>query len=170
MLRLAIIIDNINEWIGRIFSWIIVVLTLLVVLEVILRRFFGAPTIWNFEVTKQLYGLHFMILAGFALLHNSHVSIDIIESKLPKRIRAGLSLISYILFLFPFCFVLMWKGYGFAAQSWAIAETSWSIFAPPLYPIKTVIPLTALLLFLQGMSVCIKNVLILSKKQKEALP
>ena len=167
MLRLALLIDDINEWIGRIFSWIIVVLTLLVVLEVILRRFFGTPTIWNFEVTKQLFGLHFMILAGFALLHNSHVSIDIIESKLPRRTKAALSLISYVLFLFPFCVVIMWKGYGFAAQSWTIAETSWSNFAPPLYPIKTVIPLTALLLFLQGTSVCIKNVLILSGKQKE---
>jgi len=59
-------IDIVSEWTGRIFSWMIVVLTLLVVLEVVLRRFFGRPTIWNFEVTKQLYAFHFMIVSAYA--------------------------------------------------------------------------------------------------------
>ena len=65
--KLSIFCDTINEWTGRIFGWVIVPLVLLTVMEVILRRIFGAPTIWSFEVLKQLYGLHFMIVAGFEL-------------------------------------------------------------------------------------------------------
>ena len=150
-------LENVNEWIGRIFSWVMAVLTILVVLEVIMRRFFGHPTIWNFEVTKQFYAFLFMMLAAFALLHKAHVSIDIVESKLRSKVRAGLRIVSYLIFFFPFCAVVLWQGIRYASKSWAIYETSWSVFAPPLYLIKTVIPLTAFLLLLQGLSVVIKD-------------
>ena len=62
------LIDGISEWTGRIFGWTILALTLLVVLEVVLRKFLNRPTVWNFEVTKQLYSFHFMIAAGYIYL------------------------------------------------------------------------------------------------------
>ncbi len=155
------LLDSISEWTGRIFGWVIVPLVLLTVMEVILRRFLNTPTIWSFEVLKQLYGLHFMIVAAFALLYRSHVSVDVFTMMLSKKAKAILDIITYSIFFFPFCIICVWQGYSFAARSWAMKETSWSVFAPPLYPIKTVIVITFALLILQGISDVIKRVYII---------
>ena len=159
--KIVALIDSISEWTGRIFCWVIVPLVLLTVMEVILRRFLDSPTIWSFEVLKQLYGLHFMIVAAYGLLYGSHVSVDLFTIMLSKKKRAVLDMISYIVFFFPFTIVCIWQGYSFAATSWAMKETSWSVFAPPLYPIKTVIMVSFILLFLQGISEFIKRIYIL---------
>jgi TRAP-type mannitol/chloroaromatic compound transport system permease small subunit len=159
--KLAKFCDTINEWIGRIFSWVIVFLVLLTVMEVVLRRFLGAPTIWSFEVLNQLYGFHFMIVAGYGLLYGSHVSVDIFTVLLSKKKQAILDLISYALFFFPFIFVCIWQGYFFASRSWAMKETSWSVFSPPLYPIKTVIIVCFSLLLIQGISEVIKKIYVI---------
>lgn len=156
-------LDSISEWTGRTFSWAIVILTFLVALEVVMRRVFNSPTIWNFEITKQLYGLHFMILAAYALLYKAHVSIDIISKKFSPRKRAVIDIITYSTFFFPFCFIILWYGSKFAWTSWSVWERSWSVFAPPLYPIKTMIPVTSLLLILQGTSEFIKRIWIAVK-------
>jgi TRAP-type mannitol/chloroaromatic compound transport system permease small subunit len=153
--------DAISEWTGRIFGWVIVPLVLLTVMEVTLRRFFGAPTIWSFEVLKQLYALHFMIVAGFGLLYGSHVSVDVFTMVLKEKTKAILDLISYVLFFFPFIIVCIWQGYSFASRSWAMKETTWSVFAPPVYPIKTVIIITFILLLIQGISEVIKRIYII---------
>ncbi len=159
--KISIFCDTINEWTGRIFGWIIVPLVLLTVMEVILRRIFGAPTIWSFEVLKQLYGLHFMIVAGFGLLYGSHVSVDVFTMLFSKKKKAILNMISYVVFFFPFCIICIWQGYLFAATSWAMKETTWSVFAPPVYPIKTVIMISFSLLLLQGISEFIKSIYII---------
>ena len=166
MRKFLYIIDNISEWAGRIFSWIIVVLTILVILEVILRRFLGLPTIWNFEVTIQLYAFHFMIVSSYTLLSKSHVAIDILYGKLSRKTRAICDVITYATFFFPFLFVWLYQGIKYAAKSWAMHETSWSVFAPPLYPIKTVIPLVAFLLLIQGFAIFVRQ-LHIALKEKE---
>jgi len=151
------LIDSISEWTGRIFSFIIIILVILVVLEVIMRKVFHSPTIWNFEVSKQLYAYHFMIVSAFALLHKAHVSIDIVYEKLNQKTKAICDVITYIIFFFPFLLVWLYHGVKYAAKSWTIYETSWSVFAPPLYPIKTIIPMTAFLLLIQGAAIFIRK-------------
>ena len=76
MKSLVKLLDSISEWTGRIFGWVIVPLVLLTVMEVILRRFLNSPTIWSFEVLKQLFALHFMIVAAYALLYLSLIHIS----------------------------------------------------------------------------------------------
>lgn len=163
--KIAKFFDRINDFVGKIFAWIIVPLVLLTVMEVVLRRFFGRPTIWSFEVSKQLYALHFMIVAGFGLLYRSHVAVDIFAVQLQHRKRAILDLVSYALFFFPFCIIGIKEGYSFAARSWAMKETTWSVFSPPIYPIKTVIVVTFILLLLQGIAEVIKRIFILKGVQ-----
>jgi TRAP-type mannitol/chloroaromatic compound transport system permease small subunit len=156
-------LESINEWTGRIFSWTVAVLTIIVVFEVILRYFFNSPTICNFEVTKQLYGFYFMILAGYGLLHGSHVSVDIFYSHLSKKTKAILDIISYLLFFFPFCIVIVIYGTYFAVDSWRDIETSWSACGSPLYPIKTVVSVSFLLITIQGIAIFIKTLLGLAR-------
>lgn len=159
-------IDRINEWIGRVLCFLVVAITLLVVYEVAMRRVFGSPTIWTFETTKQLYAAHFMLLTPFALLHNAHVSVNVIYQQLSARKQAFLDILGYLVFFFPFCIVVLWQGYLFAQNSWVIQETSWSVFSPPLYYIKTVIPITAALLILQGLSIFIRKVIVFVRGEK----
>ena len=155
--RILDFIDNISEWTGKIFNWTVALLILLVVLEVILRRVFNRPTIWNFEVTIQLFGFYFMILAAYALLHKSHVAVDILYARFNKRTKAIVDVITYLIFFFPFLSVVLYKGIFYAANSWEMGERSWSVFSPPLYPIKTIIPVMALLLIIQGCAIFIRQ-------------
>jgi len=155
--RLVEILDSISEITGKYCSWMIIILMLLVVFEVIMRRFFNSPTIWSFEITIQLYAFLFMITAAYGLLHDSHVSVDIVYERFGRRPKAILDVISYLIFFYPFFIILLIKGIPYAAKSWAVYEKSWSAFAPPLYFIKTVIPLTAVLLLIQGTSKFIRQ-------------
>lgn len=159
LIRLYIKIANgINQWVGKIFSWVVIVLMILTVIEIIMRRFFSAPTIWSFETCTHLFGLYFMIAAGFTLLRGSHVGVDIIYSSLSKNQQVVIDIISYIIFFFPFNIVILVYGMTYARTSWVTLETSWSIFAPPLYPLKTVIPIAAGLLLLQGIAIFIQKI------------
>ena len=160
--------EHINEWAGRIFSWVVAVLTIIVVLEVVLRYCFNSPTVCNFEITKQLYGFYFMIVAGYTLLHGSHVSVDIFYERLSKRNRGILDLVSYVVFFFPFCIVMMIYGTCFAADSWRLLETSWSACGCPLYPIKTVVPVSFLLITIQGLVIFTRTLHRLIKGEKNA--
>lgn len=150
--KLLFFIDTINELIGKIFLWILPIVTSLVVLEVFMRKVLNEPTIWSFEVTLNLYGFYFMILAGYGLLHKSHVSVDLLYSFLSDRKKAILDTIGYIIFFFPFVIIIFYEGFKFAAASWTIRECSWTTFSCPLYPLKTVIPLMAALLLMQGIA------------------
>ena len=160
--------EQINEWTGRIFSWVVAVLTAVVVLEVVLRYFFNSPTVCNFEITQQLYAFYFMIVAGYPLLHGSHVSVDIVYERLSERNRAILDLVSYILFFFPFCIVMIIYGTCFAADSWRQMETSWSACSCPLYPIKTVVPVSFLLITIQGAVIFLRTLHRLIKGKDDA--
>jgi TRAP-type mannitol/chloroaromatic compound transport system permease small subunit len=158
-MNIAKCIDVFNEWVGRIFSWAIILLTLLAVLEVIERVVFNSPSLWGFEVTTQIFGLYFMIIAGYGLLYNSHVSIDVVTYYLSPKTRTIVDIVAYFLFFFPFTLICIWEGYGFAAKSWSVMETSMSVWGGPVYPIKTVILVAFILLFLQGVSEVIKKVI-----------
>lgn len=150
-------ISFINEWIGRITCWIIIPLGAITVYEVVVRKFLNSPTIWVFETSNQLYGFHFMMGSAFALLHGSHVNVDVFYRYFSPRGKAIIDIICFVLFFFPFCIIILWKGIEFAAQSWAMHEVSQSVFRPPLYPIKTIIPIMGLLLILQGATIFIKK-------------
>ena len=154
-------IDLLNDWIGRVVSFSIVLLILLAVMEVVQRRIFNSPTIWSFEVTTQIFGFYFMIIAGCGLFYGSHVAIDVFTHYLSPRAKAILDIVSYFIFFFPFTVVCAWQGYLFAAKSWSIKETSMSVFGPAIYPIKTVIVIAFVLLIIQGIAEVAKKIVFL---------
>ena len=149
-------VDWVNELIGRIFSWAVVLIMLFTVYDVFMRQVFSAPTVWAFDVTNQLYGLQFMIMAGFGLLHRVHVSVDVFWSRLPPRRQAILDLVSYAVFFYPFMAMLISQSYQFAARSVAARETSWGVVAMPLYPLKVAMVIASVLLLLQGIATTIR--------------
>jgi len=162
MLKVLDIIDTINEWIGKVFRWAIVALALAMCYEVVRRYVFNNPTIWAFEVSTALYATTFMMGAAYALLYKAHVSIDLFYEMLGIRGRAILDIISSVIFFFPFLIVVLIEGTKAAKASWKIMEKSWSDFAMPLYPMRTMIPVCAALLLLQGFAIFVRSIMIVS--------
>jgi TRAP-type mannitol/chloroaromatic compound transport system permease small subunit len=151
MQKFLLFIDKLSTWIGRAFSWFIVILTLLVSWEVFSRYALDRPHAWAFDAMIMCYGTLFMMAGAYTLSQNGHVRGDVLYGFFRPRTQAVIDLILYLLFFLPGVIALVWAGYFYAAGSWAINEHS-SITAdgPPLYPFKTVIPLAGLILLLQG--------------------
>lgn len=150
-------IDDINAWIGRVVAWSMVLVMILTVWDVIARKFFAAPVPWAFDVSIQLFALHFMLGAAWALATEEHVSINVFSERLGVRMRAALEVVGFIVLFFPFVIAILVYGWGFAARSWASAETSWGVVALPLYYVKTVIPIAAAMLILQGFATVVRK-------------
>ncbi len=158
LVKLSNFLDNINEWTGRIFSWLVIPLMVIIIFEFVTRTLMNVPANWTFEAGNFVFGAHFMLVAGFGLLYGSHVRIDLFTNILSQKAQAIISIICYLLLFFPFVLVWLYYGWAYFYSSWSIAEKSVSFWGPILYPIKFVIPVAAFFLLLQGISEVIKSI------------
>ncbi|MDT8272056.1 MAG: TRAP transporter small permease subunit [Desulfomonilia bacterium] len=149
-------IDKTNEWVAKVLSFLIIVIILATIYEVIMRYFFGAPTIWAFEFNYLVYGPYFLLAGAYTLALGKHVNVDILYGKLSARRRAIVDLITAPVFFF-FIYTMLVYGWRFAWNSVLVRETLSSAWGPPVYPIKLCIPLAALLLLLQGISKFVRD-------------
>lgn len=143
------IIDMISEWSGKIVSYTILILISIITFEVVSRYIFRQPTNWVHETSAFLFGGMFLLGGAYTLLEKAHVSMDVFYARFSIRKKAVVDLVMSFLF-FLFCGVLVWVGGSTAWNSILNRELSQSSWGPPLYPIKTVIPIGALLMLLQG--------------------
>ncbi len=152
MQNLLLFIDKVSTWIGQFFSWLILLLTLMISWEVFSRYFLDSPHAWAFDVMSMMYGSLFMMAGAYTLSKNGHVRGDVLYGFFPPRLQAWFDLILYFLFFIPGVFALAYAGYGFAADSWAINEHS-NVTAngPPVYPFKTILPIAGAFLLAQGL-------------------
>src|SRR5438128_12153977 len=141
MQKLLLFVDRISTTVGQAFSFLIVALTLHVSWEVYSRYVLDAPRAWAFDVMIMMYGTLFMMAGAYTLAKNSHVRGDVIYGYFTPRAQAALDLTLYIVFFIRGDVALVWAGYTYAAESWAINEP-WNITAngPPVYPFNTVLP------------------------------
>ena len=152
MQKLLLTIDKISTQVGQAFSWLILILTLMITWEVFSRYALDNPHPWAFDVMSMMYGTLFMMAGAYTLSKNGHVRGDVLYGFFTPRLQAGLDLALYIIFFIPGIVALAWAGYNFAGESWAINEHS-NVTAngPPVYPFKTIIPIAGFLLLLQGL-------------------
>src|SRR5262245_52604747 len=115
-------IDGISTWVGKLAAWLIIVLISVVCIEVFKRYVLNAPTAWIFDFENMIYGTLFMLAGAYALAQNAHVRGDFLYSSMRPRTQAGLDLVLYIVFFLPGIAALIYAGYGYAADSWRIAE------------------------------------------------
>ncbi len=161
LVKISNLLDNLSEWSGRLFCWLVVPLTIIIIIEFITRSL-NMARIWTDEATSFVFGAHFMLCAAYGLLYGSHVRIDLFTNSLSQRVQAVISIICYLLLFFPFVIVWLYYGWQYFYASWAVTERSWSLWAPVLYPVKLAIPLSAFLLILQGISEVIKSIVTIS--------
>ncbi|MBB3974766.1 TRAP transporter small permease subunit [Hansschlegelia beijingensis] len=144
-------VDRFNAAVGKLFAWSIVVLTLVITYEVVSRRLIGAPTTWAFDASYMLYGLLFMSAGAYTLSRNGHVRGDFLYRQWRPRTQAALDLVLYILFFFPGILAMVYAGWIFFELSYETNETS--SFSPDgllLWPFKLIIPITGVLMAMQG--------------------
>jgi TRAP-type mannitol/chloroaromatic compound transport system permease small subunit len=155
-------IDGISTWFGKAAAWLIIVLMTVVCVEVFKRYILSAPTAWIFDLDNMLYGTLFMLCGAYTLAQNAHVRGDFLYSSMRPRMQAGLDLVLYIVFFLPGIAALIYSGYVFAGESWAINEHS-NVTAngPPVYQFKAVIPVAGVLVMLQGVAEIVRCVVCL---------
>lgn len=157
MLKLSRIIDTLNERVGRAVIWLVLAATLISAGNALVR--YGLNTSSNawLEIQWYLFGLIFLLGAGYTLKHNGHVRIDVLHGRFSPRAKAWVDLLGGLLFLLPMSGVIAWLGWDFFLASYAVDETSPDAGGLPRWPIKLAVPLGFALLWLQGLSEVIKR-------------
>jgi TRAP-type mannitol/chloroaromatic compound transport system permease small subunit len=153
-------IDSLSTWVGKAFGWLILILTLGISYEVFVRYLLRAPTTWAFDVSYITYGAMFLMAGAYTLSRNGHVRGDVLYRLWPVRWQASIDLVLFIVFFLPAVLAWIYAGWNFAKFSIQFREVS--IFSPagvPVFPLKALIPLTGVFLFIQGIAEIIRCVL-----------
>lgn len=165
MNAIAKAIDAINELFGRIVAPLIAIITLIVLFDIASRFFFGRPSDWAFDVTKMLFGAHFMLMAAYGLRHHAHVEVDVIKRLLSRKRQALVEVIGYLVFFVPFIWMLLTFGWRFFERSFSRGETTYGMVSIPVYPVKGVIVVAAVLLLLQAIAIVLRAIIQLREEK-----
>ena len=151
-------IDRFTEWTGYLFVLSIIPLICANVVEVFARYVLREPTVWALEVTTMSYAVLFMLGSALAFLRGAHVRTDMLWEGFSDRTKGMIDSLAFLLFFLPTMAVLFVISIDDLFYSFKINERSSSgAWTPVLWPLRGVIPLTALMLFLQGISELLKN-------------
>jgi len=168
--KLANWIDRINERVGRWTAWLTTLLVVMVCYEVLSRQL-GRTTTWVTELEWHLFALIFLLGAGYAFKHDRHVRVDLFYMRYAKKDRALTDLIGNLVFLIPWCVVIIYTAFGYAFESFRTNEGSPDPGGlPARYVIKFFIVIGMLLLLLQGVSSTIRSWLTLRGRATPSSP
>ena len=155
--RFATSIDRLNDAIGRAVAWLALVIVLLQFVLVVARYIFGFGSIWLTETVIYGHATLIMLAAAWTLRAGGHVRVDVFYADAAPRTRAWVDLVGALLLLLPFMAVTLWFSVPFAARSWAVLERSQeSSGLPFVYLLKTLIPVFAVMMALQGVAQAIR--------------
>jgi len=153
-------IDGVNEWIGRGVAWVTLTLVLVIFVDVVMRYLFNTSFVFTQELEWHLFGFIFLIGAGYTLLHDGHVRVDIIYQRLGFKGQAWINLMGVIVFLIPGCLMLIITSFKFVLTSFLILEGSPDPGGIPFrFIVKGFIPAGFSLLLLQGLSLGVHSLL-----------
>ena len=162
MTALADRIDRLTTGLGRAVAWLVLVVVLLQFGLVIARYAFGLGSIWLAETVIYAHATLFMLAAAWTLRAGGHVRVDVFYAEASPRTKAVIDLVGSVLLLLPFTVVLIWLSVPYVARSWAVLERSQESSGLPLvYLLKTLIPLFAALMALQGVAQAIRALAVL---------
>jgi len=158
LLKASRVIDAVNGWFGTLATWLVLFACLISTGNAISRYAFSNSSNAWLEVQWYMFAAMVFFGAPYVLKVNEHVRVDVIYSALPKRGRIWIDIIGSILFLLPFCAVLLYFTWPWFVDSWSIGEGSSSAGGLVRWPVKLMLPLGFALLALQGLSELIKRI------------
>jgi TRAP-type mannitol/chloroaromatic compound transport system permease small subunit len=161
--RLADWIDRLTATIGRAAAWGTLLVVLIQFAVVLLRYLMGMGSIWLAESIIYVHAAVFMLAASWTLAENGHVRVDVFYADAPPRRKALVDLLGAVLLLLPFALTLAFLSLPYVARSWAILERSREVSGlPAVFLLKSLIPLFALLMALQGIAQAMRALIVLT--------
>jgi TRAP-type mannitol/chloroaromatic compound transport system permease small subunit len=154
--------DRLNDVIGRGVSWLTLAMVLVTFVVVVLRYVFAIGWVALQESYVWMHGVVFMVGAGYTLLHNGHVRVDIFYRPASMRFRALVDLVGVFFLLLPMIVLVSIFGFDYVASSWALMEASREAGGlPGLYLLKSIILVFCVLTAIQGLSLAARSALVL---------
>ena len=162
LLSLSRIIDRLNERVGHAFYWLVLVTVLISAANAIVRKVFNYSSNGLLEIQWYFFSTIFLFLAGYTLLRNEHVRIDVISSRLSKRAQAWIDILGTLFFLLPMAILLMWLSWPVFVDAYQRNEISTNAGGLIIWPARLLVPVGFLLLVAQGVSELIKRIAFLN--------
>jgi TRAP-type mannitol/chloroaromatic compound transport system permease small subunit len=165
-------IDTLNERLGLAISWLALFMVLVQFTVVLMRYVFGVGWIWVQESIIYMHATIFLAAAGFTLVHNGHVRVDIFYGGMSPRGKAIVDFVGGLVFLLPTCAMIAWTSFGFVTRAWGIREGSpeGDNGIPGVFLLKSVILVFCFLVALQGLAMMARSAITLSGAEPRAEP
>ncbi len=167
LLRVSVLIDRLNRAVGRSVPWLVLVMVVVSAGNAVVRYTLNTSSNAWLEVQWYLFSAVFLLTAGYTLLRDEHVRIDVLTGRFPPRVRAWIDVVGGVLFLLPMAATILVLSWPMVADSFIRGEMSGDAGGLLRWPVKALIPLGFLLLALQGISQIIKKLAFLSRSGDE---
>jgi TRAP-type mannitol/chloroaromatic compound transport system permease small subunit len=155
-------VDRLNGAIGRAASWCALAIVLIGFVVVLMRYVLGLGSLWLQESILYAHAALFLLAAAWTLREGGHVRVDVFYAESSPHTKSCIDLLGALLLLLPFCFAILWFSLPYVARSWAILERSRESSGLPLvFLLKTLIPVFAVLLALQGVAQAVRALAVL---------
>jgi TRAP-type mannitol/chloroaromatic compound transport system permease small subunit len=163
LLSIADRIDRFSNGTGRVVAWLSLATVVIGSFNAIVRYLdkytgLGLSSNTYIELQWYLFGIMFLLAGAYTLQRDAHVRVDVVYGRLTERGKSWINLLGTVLFLIPFCVLVIVKSVPSVVNSWAVLEVSPDPGGLPRYPIRTVIPLAFILLLIQSLSLLIRSV------------
>ncbi|MBN8477871.1 MAG: TRAP transporter small permease subunit [Burkholderiales bacterium] len=158
MLALAKLIDALNERIGRLVLWLVLAAVVISAANAIVRKAFDMSSNAFLEIQWYLFAAIFLLCAGWTLLRNEHIRIDVVAGRFSRRTQTWIDVFGTVFFLFPMVALILYEAWPWFVRAYASKEISSSAGGLILWPAKILVPLGFLLLGLQGISELVKRI------------
>ena len=161
---LATAIDTFSLWVGRLVCLLLIPMLASMVYEIIARKFFVAPTLWAYDISRMTMGAMFMLGAAYALMKGVHIRADFLYRLMSERNQGRVDLALYLIFYFPSLALFFWVTGEYALDAVRTGETSMdTAWMPILWPARMAMPVGAAFLLIQGVSEILKCVYAIRK-------
>jgi TRAP-type mannitol/chloroaromatic compound transport system permease small subunit len=152
-------VEKISEWTGKCGSWLTAVLMLTITYDVVMRYGFNAPTVWSYDISYMVGGSLYLLGMGWVLQGDGNIRVDIISSRFSERTQLIINLIFTVILFFPMAIMLFKTSLDRTLFSWRILEkASYTIWYPPIYPLRTIVTFSFLIWLLQGIATFVSTI------------
>ena len=158
LLALSRAIDAVTERVGRIVYWLVLIVVLISATNASVRKLFNYSSNAYLEIQWYLFSVIFLFGAGYTLLRNDHVRIDIIQGRVSARAQNWIDVVGIVLFLWPMSIIIMWLSWPLFVDSFARHEVSTNAGGLIVWPARLMVPIGFALLLMQSVSELIKRI------------